>query len=158
DLDDEARLAAPPDASGALPERGLRARVADEDGDVERADVDPELERVRRDDDLDVPGPQPGLDLAPQVRQVAAPVAAALRRRAPHRRRARLQVARQDLDRGAPAAEEDRLAAAAADEGRELARLLERVRPQAGGRVQDRRVVDAEDARARGRGVLVDDE
>ena len=42
--------AAPPGAAGLLPERGDRARIAGEHGDVEVADVDAELERVGRDD------------------------------------------------------------------------------------------------------------
>ena len=69
------RLArAPPGAPGALPGRGDRARVARHHGDVERADVDAELERVGRDDGADLAVAQPLLDLAPPVRQIAAAV------------------------------------------------------------------------------------
>ena len=73
---------AAPGASGALPRRGNRARIAGHDADVERADVDAELERIGGHDRADAALAQPLLDLAAPVRQVAAAVSAdALRRR-----------------------------------------------------------------------------
>ena len=55
---------------------GDRARVAGEDRDVERADVDAQLERVRGDDAEDLAVAQPALDRPALRRQVAAAVAA----------------------------------------------------------------------------------
>ena len=51
-------------APGALPRRGNRPRIAGHHRDVERADVDAELERVGRDDRADGALAQPFLDLA----------------------------------------------------------------------------------------------
>ena len=67
-------LAAPPGASPLLAERGDRAGKADGDHAVEQADVDPELERVRRRDAEQVAVLQPPFDLAPLGRRVARAV------------------------------------------------------------------------------------
>ena len=63
-------------AAGALPGRGDRPGIAGHHADVERADVDPELERVGRDHRADAALAQPLLDLAAPLRQVAAAIAA----------------------------------------------------------------------------------
>jgi len=47
DQDADARFAAAAGPAELLPRPGDRARIAGQDRDVERADVDPELERVR---------------------------------------------------------------------------------------------------------------
>ena len=57
-----------------LPEAGDGSRKADADRRVELADVDPELERVGRDDRPQLAGAQPGLDLAALLGRVAGPV------------------------------------------------------------------------------------
>ncbi len=116
DLQDEARLPAPTDASGALPERGLRAGISDEHGDVERPDVDPELERVRRDHDLYRSRSQARLDLAAEIGEIATAISPDLIGSEPHAFGALLQVPREDFDRGATATEEDRLVVLAADD------------------------------------------
>ena len=74
-------VAAPPGAAPLLAQRRDRAREADRDRAVERADVDPELERVGRRDAEQLAGHQPLLDLAPLRRRVAGAV-----RREPRRR------------------------------------------------------------------------
>src|SRR5439155_5816936 len=62
-------------ATELLPGAGDGARVAGQDRDVERADVDAQLECVRRDDTEDLAVPQASLDRPALRRQVAAPVA-----------------------------------------------------------------------------------
>ena len=76
DEDRDARALAPPGAAELLPGRRDRARIAGQDRHVERADVDAELERVRRDDAEDLAVAQAVLDRAALRRQVAAAVAA----------------------------------------------------------------------------------
>ena len=66
--------AAPPGAAEALPRGRDRARVARAHDRVELADVDPELERVRRHDAEDLAFAQPPLDVAPLLGKVAAAV------------------------------------------------------------------------------------
>ena len=65
---------APAGTAPLLAERGDGAGEADRDHRVEQADVDPELERVRRRDAEEVTGREPSLDLAPLLRRVAGPV------------------------------------------------------------------------------------
>jgi hypothetical protein len=73
-------VAAPADATAALPRRDLAARVADQDADIETADVDAELERRRRDHARELAVEQPTLDLAALRGQEAGAVAADARR------------------------------------------------------------------------------
>ena len=77
-------VAAAPGAAPLLAQRGDRAGKADGDHRVEQADVDPELERVRRRDAEQLAGGEPPLDLAPLGRGVAG----AVRREERGRRRA----------------------------------------------------------------------
>ena len=58
-------VAAPSRAAPLLPQRGDGPGEADRDHAVEQADVDPELERVRRRDAEQLALEQPPLDLAP---------------------------------------------------------------------------------------------
>ena len=67
---------APAGAAGALPGRGDRAGIAGHHRDVERADVDAELERVGGNDGAHLTLAQPALDFAAAIRQVAATIAA----------------------------------------------------------------------------------
>src|SRR5690606_9778001 len=67
-------------ASRLLPSARHRARVAVQDAGLQLADIDAELQRVRADDPADLAAPQPALDLAPQLRQVSAAIAANRRR------------------------------------------------------------------------------
>ncbi len=57
-----------------LPEARHRAREGHADRGVEVADVDPELERIGRDDSEQLAGAQPALDLLALLRRVAAAV------------------------------------------------------------------------------------
>jgi hypothetical protein len=67
-------LAAPPGPAPHLPQAGDRAGKSGADRRVEIADVDPQLERVGRDDREQVSRGEPGLDLAALLRRVARPV------------------------------------------------------------------------------------
>src|SRR4051794_10702615 len=73
DVDGESAAAAarPPPH---LPQAGDRAREGDADRRVQLADVDAELERIGGDHGEQVPGGQPGLDLAPLLWRVTGPV------------------------------------------------------------------------------------
>ena len=66
--------AAPARAPPLLPERRDRAREADADHGVEEADVDPELERVRRRHAEQVAAGEPALDLPSLRGRVAGAV------------------------------------------------------------------------------------
>ncbi len=70
------RIRAPPGPTCLLPQRGDRARVAGQHGDVEVPDVDAELQRVGRHHAERLARAQPPLDGAAPVRQVAAAIAA----------------------------------------------------------------------------------
>ena len=74
--DHERRAVLPPDAPAALPGRRDRAGVADEDADVQPADVDPHLERRGADHRLERAGEELLLDLAPLLGEVAGAVRA----------------------------------------------------------------------------------
>ena len=65
---------APPRAPPHLAQRRDRAGERHADRGVERADVDPELERVGRDDAEQLAVDEPPLELAPLLRRVAGAV------------------------------------------------------------------------------------
>ena len=65
---------APPGAAPHLAQRGDRPRERHADRRVQRADVDPQLQRVGRDDAEQLAVDQPRLELAPLLRRVARPV------------------------------------------------------------------------------------
>ena len=67
---------ATPGSAGLLPGGGDGAGVAGQDGGLELADVDPELERSGGHHGIDLTIPQTLLDRAPFERQVAAAVTA----------------------------------------------------------------------------------
>src|SRR5207249_2662773 len=67
-------MAAPPSPSPLLPQRGDRPREADRENAVQQADVDSELERVRRRDAEQLALEQAPLDLAPLHGGVAGAV------------------------------------------------------------------------------------
>ena len=93
--------------------------------DVERADVDAELERVRRDDGAHGAFPQALLDLAPPLRQVAASIAANLLLRAWLAAEVVLQIRRQDFRRQAALREDDDLKVPFEEFGRDASRFAE---------------------------------
>ena len=143
-------------AAGALPRRGDRAGIARHHRHVERADVDPELQRVRRDHRAHLSLAQPALDLAPPVRQVAAAVPADHVRRARRALERILQIRRQDLDREAALREQDQLQVVPQELERDPAGLGEVRPPDAELRVDDRRVDEQEELLAARRAVLLD--
>ena len=146
-----AGLVAPARPSELLPRRGHRARVAGEDRHVEPADVDAELERVRRDDAEDLAVAQAALDRPPLGRQVAAAIAADAGPRPEPLAERLAQPGQQDLDGGPGATEDDRLAARSQERQRPAVRERVGRATGAGRRVDDRRI-DEQDVALAGRG------
>ena len=139
-----------------LPGRGHRARVPGQERHVEAADVDTQLERIRRHDAQHVPRAEPTLDLAAPVRKIAPAVAADHVRERGGPLDGRLEVSQDDL-LGEPAPREhDGRHAGPEDRGREPARLLQvgPADPELG--VDDRRIVEDDDLLAGRRAVLDD--
>ena len=141
-------------APGSLPGRRDRARVTGHHADVERTDVDAELERVRRDDGAHAALAQPLFDLAAALRQIAAAVAANLLRRARRRLEIVLEIRRQDLGRQPALREHDRLQLALQELGGDPPRLAKVRPPDAELRVHDRRVHEEEELLATRRAAL----
>ena len=132
-------------AARALPGGGDRTRVAREHGDVERADVDAELERVGRDDAADHPFAQPAFDLATAQRQVAAAIAADLLGHARHVLEVLLEIGRQDLGRETALREDDDLQPAAEELAGHAARFGEVRAADAELAIHDRRIDEDEE-------------
>ena len=140
-------------ASPLLAQRRNRAREADRDHAVEQADVDAELERIRRRDAEQLAVLQPALDVAALLRGVAGPV------------RRELRVVAEPLG-GEPVDQLGRLAAlrerqrpqAALDEHRlQTRRLGERRAAQPELRVLQRRIPEHDGALRARRRVVADD-
>ncbi len=68
--------AAPPGAARALPRGRDRSGISRHHARIERADVDAQLQRIRRDHAANAAFAQAALDLAPLARQIAAAIAA----------------------------------------------------------------------------------
>src|SRR5439155_2967282 len=101
---------APSRASGPLPRGRDRGRVSRHDTDVERADVDAELERVRRDNRANDSVAQSLFDFAPALRQITAAIPSNPSLAGPRTLlEIVLEVRRQDLRRQAALREDDQL-------------------------------------------------
>ena len=127
-----------------LPQARDRAGEADADRRVELADVDPELERVGRDDREQIAGAQPRLDLAPLLWRVAGPVGSDPVGQVPAAALGQL-VAGEALDQLDPAAaadEADRPRPGEGELGEHVGGLGERRAAGAGAAVEQRRVPD----------------
>ena len=153
DQDGEAGAAAagPPPL---LPQRRDRPREADRDRAVERADVDPQLERVGRRDAEQVARHQPLLDLAALRRRVAGAV-----RRQPRRHRRLDPLGREavdQLDRLAALREADRPQALRDEAGQQARGVAERAGADAELGVDQLRVPERDRPLGRRRGVAVD--
>ena len=151
--------AAPPGAAPHLPQRGDRARERHADRRVQRADVDPQLQRVGGDHAEQLAGHQPRLQLAPLLRRVAGPVG-----RDPLGEvvpspvlEIELREARHQLDRLARLHEDDRPRLLADQVGQQVGRLGEHRAPRGDLLVDDRRVPHRDRALGGGRAVAVDD-
>ena len=131
----------------------IGAGVADQQRRAHPADIDAQLQGVGGHHRGHVPSPQPALDLAALGGQVAAAVAA-------HpvwgAQGTLAQVAQDDLDRAARAAEDDGLDVRGQQVAGQAHALLERAPPDAQVAVDDRRVVDQEMPRPARRAILVD--
>src|SRR5207237_2774468 len=103
------QILAPAGASHLLPRRRHGPRVAEEDGGLERADIDAELQGVRRNDATDGTVAQALLDRAPLRRQIAAAIAADEILRPLRLRKTRAKVGEQQLGLHARAGECDGL-------------------------------------------------
>ena len=141
---------APPGPPQLLPGGGDGARVAGQDGDIERADVHAELQGVRGDDAEDLAVAQATLDGPPLRRQVAAPVASdprswpeVLAKRLPEPRQ-------EDLDRGPGPSEDDRLAARPDERQGPALGMAEGRRPRPRGLVHQGRVDEERHGARRG--------
>ena len=125
--------------------------------DVERADVDAELERVGGDDGAHLALAQPALDLAAAQRQVAAAIAAHLLGRARRALEVVLQIRRQDLGRQPALAEDDQLQLPLEELPGDAARFGEVRAPDAELAVDDRRVDEEEQLLAARRAAFLDE-
>ena len=157
DEDPDARLEPATGPPELLPRRRDRARVAGEHRDVQGADVDAELERVRRDDAEDLAVAQAALDRAALGRQVAAAIAADPRSRPEILAERLADAGQEDLDRDPRPPEHDRLAARPEERQRPALRMGERRAPRARRRVEQRRIDEQDVLRARRRAVAVDE-
>ncbi len=148
---------APSGTSRALPCRGDRPGVAGHDTHVQRADVDPELERVRGDDGAHGAFPQALLDFAPPVRQVATPVTPNPLGSSRHAFEVILQIRRQDLGGETAPGEDDELKIPL-QEFRGDAAGFAQVRPaDAELMIDDRRIDEDEEFLAAGRAAAIDE-
>src|SRR5581483_2725345 len=142
-------------ASPLLAEAGDRSREADRDGGVEIADVDPELERVRRGDAEELALDEAPLDLASLLRRVSRPV-----RGQPlcgFRFEPINGEAVDELRRLAALREADRPEAAADEPREQPRRLAERARAQAELGVEQRWVPERDRPLGTRRGVVLHD-
>ena len=130
--------------------------IAGQDGRVEPADVDAQLERVRRHDAEHLARPQPGLDRAPLGGEVAAAVAADALARPAALAECLAQRGQQQLHRHARLAEDDRLPAGAQEAECRPVGEPERPRPDALALVDHRRIEHDDVLLAGGRAVVVD--
>ena len=159
----ERQVVAATRAPHLLPRARERARIARQHRRIQPADIDAQLQRVRRHDAADAALAQPALDCTPLVRQIAAAVALDGRRAdvgarcAPGRRLQRFaQVAQQQLDAHARRREHDRLHACLQQPRADDARGVHRALANAQLAVHDRRVVDRDDLPPARRAVIVD--
>ena len=140
-----------------LPGRGDRAGIAGQDGRVETADVDAELERVRRHHSEHFARTQPGLDLAPLGGEVAAAIAANSLARPATLAECLAQRGEQQLHRHARLAEHDGLTTGAQECQRRLVGEPKWSWPDALPLVDHRRVEHDDVLLSGGRAVVVDD-
>ena len=146
----------PPRPAGALPGRSDRPRIACHHDRIERTDVDPQFERVRRNNAHDLAFAQLLFDFTAFSRQVAAPVASNRfrRKRAPFS--GVLEVADENLGRQAAVCEDKRLLSAFEEAQRQPAGLgdVAPANPQLP--VHHRRIVEREETLALGSPVRFD--
>ncbi len=155
---DREAAAAAARAAPHLAQRGHRARERHAHGGVERADVDPQLQRVRRHHAEQLAVDEPLLELAPLLRRVAGPVG-----RDPLGQllvalvaQPQLGEAGDQLDRLARLHEHDRPRALHHQLGQQVGRLGQRGAARPCGLVGDRRVPHGHAALEPGRAVAVD--
>ena len=156
DEDADARLATTPGPADLLPRRRDRARVTGQDRHVESADVDPELERVRRDDAEDLAVAKAALDRSPLEGQVAAAIAADPRSWTQVLTERFAQRRQHDLDGRSASPEHDRLSAGPEERHRPTMRDRHRRSASAGGTVRQRWLDEEHVALAARSAVLVD--
>ena len=141
-------------ASRPLPGGRDRAGIAGHHTHVERADIDPEFQRIGRDDGADDALAQALLDFAPPLRQVAAPIAANLLARARGPLEVIFQIRRQQLGRQAALRKDNRLQVALEELAGDAAGLAQIRAPDAKLLADDRRVDEQEELFASRRAIL----
>src|SRR5437899_8524348 len=144
-------------AAGALPGRSDRAGIAGEDGGVERADVDAELERAGRNHAANAALAQAALDLASFARKIAAAIAA---NRLRLRRRMWIglfEISQQEFRVQAAVGENNGLQIAFQEFLRHARRLVDVAAANAEGAIHHRRVVEGERFFRGGRAIRGDD-
>ena len=154
DEDGRGSAAAAAGAAGPLPRRGNRAGIARHHTDVERADVDAELQRVRGHHRADAPFPQAFLDLAPALRQVPAAIAADLLARSRRPVEVVLEIGRQNLRRQTALREDDDLQLPLEELRRDATRFGQIRAPDAQLLVDHRRIDEQEELLAARRAAL----
>ncbi len=156
DEDGDARSLPSTGATELLPRRRDRTRIAGQDRHVQAADVDAQLERIRRDDAEDLAVAQTAFDRPPLGGQVAAAIAAYPAARPVALAQRLAETGQQDLDRHPRPAEDDRLATGAQEGQRPALGERRRRAACAAGRLHDGRVDQQDVALAGGCAVPVD--
>src|SRR5207244_4796054 len=151
------QILAPAGAPHLLPRRRHGPRIAEQNGRLERADVDAELEGVRRNDATDGAIAQALLDRAPLRRQIAAAIAADEVLRPLRLGETRAKVREQQLGLDARPGERDGLYARREKRRRDIASGEERALADAERLVHDGWVHKGEHLLASGRAIAIDD-
>ena len=154
--DGERQVAPPPSPPHLLPGAGDRAGVSHQDRRRELADIDAELEGVRRRDGAHRAAAQARLDPPPLAREIPGPVPGDRPGVPPAPAGVLLQIRGQQFRAEARARKEDRLHAAGQQLAREGHRFPHGVAPDAEGLVHDRGVVETDHPRTRRRSAPVD--
>ncbi len=151
-------VAGPAGPAPALAQAGDRAGEPGDQRDVQAADVDAQLERLRGHDGVELVGEQTAFDVAPLLRRVAGAVRLHALRRVPPAAvlEAAADVAVHQLRRLARRREGDHPRAGQHALRRDVARLGESAPAHAGGRVLERRVPEDDRPLGAWRLVLVD--
>ena len=148
--------AAAPGAAGALPSGGNRSGIARHDRGVERADVDAQLQRVRRNHAANAAFAQAVLDFAALAGEIASAIAANGGRLSRRRRICLLQIGEQHFRVQARVGEHDGLQVALQEFLRDARRLVDIAAADSQKAIHDRRIVENEKFLSGGRAVFLD--
>jgi hypothetical protein len=155
--DGSRRFQPPARPTHLLPGGGNGARVAGQDGCVQPADIDAQLQRIGRHDAEDFTRTQSRFYVAPLRRQVTAAIAADALYRSIAFAQCLAQAGQQQLDGNPRLAKYDRLAPGADERKRCSMRQPQRARPNSLALVDDRRIEHNDVLLAGRRAVAIDD-